>query len=121
MVSKELASITFIHFYIFSIHVNPFKNLFHGEVHMDDGNMPKKFPQILVHGFQEIDLHHLQPFLVFLEIHASINFFFYGEVHNDDGNMIKKFQLNLVYRLEDIEKTRRYLVNLQDTEQHVQD
>lgn len=40
---------------------------------MDGGNMPKKFQQILVHGFQEIDLHHLQPFLVFLEIRASID------------------------------------------------
>lgn len=39
---------------------------------MDDGNMPKEFQKILVHGFQEIGLHHLQPFLVFLEIHASI-------------------------------------------------
>jgi len=50
-------------------------------MHMDDGNMPKKFQQILVHSFQEIGLHHLQPFLVLLEIHASIDKFFYGEVH----------------------------------------
>jgi len=39
---------------------------------MDDGNMPKKFQQIAVHSFREIDLHHLQPFLIFFEIRASI-------------------------------------------------
>ena len=33
--------------------------MFHGEMHMDDGNMPKKFQQIPVHDFQEIDPHHL--------------------------------------------------------------
>jgi len=41
-------------------------------MHMDDGNMPKQFQQILVHDFKEINLHHLQLFLFFLEIHASI-------------------------------------------------
>ena len=46
-------------------------------MHMDDDNMPKKFQKILMHDFQEIGLHHLQPFLVFLEIHASIDQNFY--------------------------------------------
>ena len=72
-VSKKLASITFNHFFIFSISVHPFKNLFHGEMHMDTGNMLKQFQKFLAHSFQEIDLHHLQPFLFFLEIHASID------------------------------------------------
>ena len=39
---------------------------------MDDGNMTKKFMQILVHDFQEISLYYLQSFLVFLKIFASI-------------------------------------------------
>jgi len=56
--------------------VHPFKNMFHGDMHMDDGNMPNKFQKIPVHGFQKIVLHHLQPFLVFLEISASIGQFF---------------------------------------------
>ena len=49
--------------------------LFQGEMHMDDGNMLKKFQQIPVHGFQEIGLHHLQPFFHFLNIRASIQKF----------------------------------------------
>ena len=40
---------------------------------MGDGNMPKQFYSIPMHGFQEIGLHHLKPFSVFLEIHASID------------------------------------------------
>ena len=39
---------------------------------MDDGNMLNQFQKIPVHGFQEIDLHHLQPILHFLNIRASI-------------------------------------------------
>ena len=42
-------------------------------MHLDNGNMPMKFQKIIVHGFQEIGLHHLQPLLVFLEIRASID------------------------------------------------
>ena len=41
-------------------------------MHMGYGNMPKKYQQSLVHGLQEINLHQLQPFLIFLEICASI-------------------------------------------------
>lgn len=41
-------------------------------MHMDYGNMLKKFQQIPVHGFKEIDLHHLQPFFNFLDIRESI-------------------------------------------------
>jgi len=52
--------------------MHPFKKLLHGEMHMDDGNMLKKFQQIPVHGYQEIGLHHLQPFFHFLSIRASI-------------------------------------------------
>ena len=44
---------------------------------MDGGNMLKRFQQILVHGFQEIILHHLQRFLVFLEICESIGQVFF--------------------------------------------
>ena len=80
---------------------------------MDYGNIPKKFQQIPVHSFQEISLHHLQPFLVFsrdLCIHRPK--FFYGEVHNDDGNMLKMFHLNIVYRLGDKDKTSHCPVNL---------
>ena len=73
MVTKKFASITFSHFCIFSLSMHPFKKRFHGEMHIDDGNMPKQFQPIPVHSFQEIDLHHLQPFSVFLEIHASID------------------------------------------------
>ena len=54
---------------------HPFKNPFPVEMHIDDGNIPNKFKQIPMHGFQEIDLHHLQPFLLFLEIGASIDQF----------------------------------------------
>jgi len=39
---------------------------------MDYGNMLKKFQQVLMHGFREIDLHHLQPFLFFLDIRGPI-------------------------------------------------
>ena len=42
-VFKKFVSITFSHFFIFSISVHPFKNLFYGETHMDDRNMPKNF------------------------------------------------------------------------------
>jgi len=73
MVTKKFASYIFIHFFIFSISVHPFKKKFHGEIHMGDGNMPKQFYSIPMHGFQEIGLHHLKPFSVFLEIHASID------------------------------------------------
>ena len=52
--------------------MHPFANLFQGEMNMDDGNMLKQFQQIPVHGFEEIGLHHLQPFLYFLNIRASI-------------------------------------------------
>jgi len=52
--------------------MHSFAKLFQGEMRMDDGNMLKQFQQILVHGFQEIGLHHLQPFLNFLIIRASI-------------------------------------------------
>ena len=73
---------------------------------MDDGNIPKQFQKISMHGFQEINPHHLQPFFIFLEIHASIaQVFFYEEVHNDDGNMLRKFQVNPVYCLGDMDKT----------------
>lgn len=60
-------------------------------MHKDDGNMLKKFQQIPVHTFREIDHHHLQPFSIFIEIRASIGqVFFYGEMHKDDSNMLKK-------------------------------
>jgi len=52
--------------------MHPFSNLFEGEMHVDDVNMIKKFQQIPVHGFQEIGLHHLQPFLHFINICTSI-------------------------------------------------
>jgi len=72
----------------------------------DDGNILNQFQQIPMHNFQEIDLHCLQPFLIFLEILASIDQdFFYGEVHKDDGNMLKKFKVNPVYHLGDMGKT----------------
>ena len=73
MVSKKSASITINHFCIFSISVHLFQNLFHGEMHMGDGNLPKQFQPIPMHGFWEIDLWNLQPFSIFLEICASID------------------------------------------------
>lgn len=39
---------------------------------MHDGSMLKRFQQILVHNVWKIDLHHLHPFLNFLDIRASI-------------------------------------------------
>lgn len=39
---------------------------------MDDGNMLKELQQIIVHIFREIGLHHLQQFLFFLAICASV-------------------------------------------------
>lgn len=53
--------------------MHPFQNLFHGEMHMGDSNLPKQFQLILMPGFQEINPSNLQPFLVFLDIHASID------------------------------------------------
>lgn len=66
--------------------------MFHGEMHMGDGNILKQFQQILMHNFWEIDLHHLQPFLSFLSrfMHPLANIVF-EEVHKDDGNMLIKF------------------------------
>lgn len=52
--------------------MHPLDELFHGDMHMDYGNILKNFQKILVHTFREIDLHHLQPFLFFIEIRASI-------------------------------------------------
>ena len=72
-VSKKSASITISHFCIFSISMHPFQNLFHGDMHMSDGNLPKQFQPIPKHGFREIDLWNLQPFSIFLEIRASID------------------------------------------------
>ena len=40
---------------------------------MGASNLPKQFQPILMHGFQEIDLYNLEPFSVFLDIHASID------------------------------------------------
>ena len=39
---------------------------------MDNSNMPKRFQQILMYTFREIELYHLQPFLNFLDNCASI-------------------------------------------------
>lgn len=60
-------------FYHISKIVHPLVDIFHGEFHMDDGKFLKKFYKILVHMFREIGLHHLQPFLMFLNIYASIS------------------------------------------------
>ena len=42
-VPKKSASITISHFCIFSISVHLFQNLFHGDMHVSDGNLPKQF------------------------------------------------------------------------------
>ena len=72
-VSKKSASITISHFCIFSITVHPFQNLFHGDMHVSDGNLPKQFQPIPMHGFWEINLWIIQPFSIFLEIRTSID------------------------------------------------
>ena len=59
--------------------MHPFKMMFHGEIHMDYANIPNQFQKILVHVFQEIDLHHFKPSLVFLKSRASIDHIFYME------------------------------------------
>lgn len=51
-------------FYHISKLMRLLEDQFHLEMHMD-GNMFKQFQQILVHTFQTIDLHHLQPFFNF--------------------------------------------------------
>ena len=49
---------------------------------MDDGDMLKKFQQISVHGFREMNIHHLQPFLHFLYICAFIEkYVSWGDEH----------------------------------------
>lgn len=59
-------------------------------MHKDYGNILIKFQQIPVHGFQEIDLHHLHPF--------------YGEMHKDDGKKFKTFKVNQINHLRDMDK-----------------
>ena len=51
--------------------MHQFAKMFHGEMHIYDGNMLKQFQQFPVHSLLEIKLHHLQPFFIFLEIRAS--------------------------------------------------
>ena len=36
---EKLVTITYIHFYFFSIFVHPLAKMFYGEIHKDDGNM----------------------------------------------------------------------------------
>jgi len=52
--------------------MHPLADLLDEDMHKDDGNMLKKFQQIPVHTFQEIVLHHLLPFFIFLDIHAPV-------------------------------------------------
>lgn len=52
--------------------LHPLVELFHAKIHIDDGNMLKEFKQILVHTFLEIGRHHLHPFLILLEVCASV-------------------------------------------------
>ena len=53
--------------------------------------MPEQFQPIPVHGFREISLHHLQPFLHFLHIRASISKPISWEMHIGDSNLPKQF------------------------------
>ena len=88
---------------------------------MDDSNIPKQFQQIPLHGFQEIDLPHLQPFLVFLEIHASIN------QNVPMGRCImmmatcSKSSSPIQSTIWEIWTKSHCPINLQDIEQHLQD
>ena len=59
--------------------------------------------------------------LQFSVITHPLTTIFLWEVHNDDGNMLKKIQVNPVYRLGFMDKTSHCSINLQDTEQHLQD
>jgi len=88
---------------------------------MDDGNMPKKFQQISMHGFQEIG----QPFLVFLNICASIDqFVFMGRCIMMMATCSKRF-ISIHYIVWEIwtkffgykrlsSKPTRFIDNLQD-------
>ena len=88
---------------------------------MDDGNMLKRFHQILVHGFHEIGLHHLQPFLCFLNIHASI------DQNVSMGKWIMMMETfsksfsSIQSTIWEIWTKSRCPINLQNTEQHLQD
>jgi len=53
--------------------MHPLQNLFHGEMHIGDSNLPKQFQLIPITGFQEIDPCNPQPFSVFLDIRPSID------------------------------------------------
>ena len=53
--------------------MHPFEKSFYGELYKCDDNMLEQFQPIPVHDFQEIILHHLQPFLYFLHIRASVS------------------------------------------------
>jgi len=53
--------------------MHPLEKPFYGESYRGDGNMLEQFQPIPMHGFQEISLHHHQPFLHFLNIRASVS------------------------------------------------
>jgi hypothetical protein len=53
--------------------MHPFDKPFYGGLYKVDENMPEQFHAIPVHGFQEISLHHHQPFLHFLHNRASVS------------------------------------------------
>jgi len=53
--------------------MHPFDKPVYGELYKGDGNMLEQFHAIPVHSFQEISLHHHQPFLHFLHNRASVS------------------------------------------------
>ena len=73
-------------------------------MNMDDGNILKKFQQIPIHTFQEIGLHHLQPFLYFIEISESILSQNWCGEGSNDIKFLSKSHLNLSYQLRYIQK-----------------
>jgi len=83
--------------------MHPFENLFHVDMHMDDGNMLKKFQQILVHSF--LENRPPSPTTIFKFYRDSYIHWpkcFYGELHKDDRNMLRNFQVNPVNHVGDM-------------------
>ena len=113
IVSKKSTSITFSHFFIFSISVHPFQNLFHGEMHMVIVTYPSSFSQFWCTVSEKLIFVIFRHFLFFSKsMHPLITILLW-EVHNNDRNMLSKFHIDPIYRSGAMEEKRLCHVKIQ--------
>ena len=69
---EKLATVTYSQFVFISISVNPFTLIFGVEMYYIEGNMHTKFQPKMIFHLGEKLYCHLQPFVFYLDIGASI-------------------------------------------------